>query len=159
MLARQPSAPSTPFAPLERPFVADARRSRTDAVSMQLNALRQRGRIVDFVWEFASDAAAALLRCHPHTLRGRYLRDVAAAGPLGHPALIDRYRRVLEHGNARSFEQIHLVNGRQEIVIHRVVPEGDGVLVTLTNLSANRRAQIQRLRFGGPRAALGSATQ
>jgi hypothetical protein len=148
MLAVQHTAPFADFANFEGPLMVPPRGVRTDAVSMQLNALRQRGRIVDFVWEFASDAAAALLHCDPHTLRGRYLRDVAAAGPLGHPALIDRYRRVLEHGNSQCFEQVHFVRGRQEIVIHRVVPEGDGVLVTLTNLSANRRAQIQRLRFG-----------
>ena len=159
MLAVQHTAPFADFASFERPLVTPTPRVRAGAVSMQLNALRQRGRIVDFVWEFASDAAAALLHCDPQTLRGRSLRDVAAAGPLGHPALIDRYRRVLEHGHAQSFEQVHVVEGRQDIVIHRVVPEGDGVLVTLTNLSANRRAQIQRLRFGAPRAGLGYGTQ
>ena len=159
MLAVQHATPFADFASFAGPLVTPARRSRTDAVSMQLRAVRERGRVVDFVWIFASSAAAELLHCDPLTLRGRRLREVAAAGPLGHPVLIERYRRVLEHGNAQSFEQVHLVDGRQEIVIHRVVPEGDGVLVTLTNLSANRRAQIQRLRIDAPRAGPGCGTQ
>jgi len=72
------------------------------------------------------------------------LRD-GVAGPLGHPVLVERYRRVIEHGNAQSFVQVHLLDGRQDIVDHRVVRHGDGVLVTLTNLSAERRAQERRL--------------
>ena len=114
--------------------------------SMRLQAVRERGRVVDFVWRSASNAAAHLLHCDPYELVGERMRDIEAAGPLGHPALIDRYRRVLEQGHALSFEQVHVVAGRQEVVIHRVVPERDGVSVTLTNLSVNRRAQIARLQ-------------
>ena len=138
----------------ERPFIAAAKPMRASAASMRLLAVRLRGRVVDFVWESASSAAAHLLHCDPAALLGRRLREVAAAGPLGHPALIDRYRRVLEDGNAQSFEQVHRVEGRQEIVIHRVVPVSDGVNVTLTNLSADRRAQIARLQIHALQASL-----
>ena len=159
MLAVQHTAPFADFGSFEGPLVTPIRRLRTDAVSMQLRAVRERGRVVDFVWIFASSVAAELLHCDPLTLRGRSLREVVTAGPLGHPALIERYRRVLEHGNSQSFEQVHLVDGRQEIVIHRVAREGDGVMVTLTNLSADRRAQILRLQFDAPRAGLRRAAR
>ena len=138
----------------ERPFIAAAKPARTSTASMRLQALRVSGRVVDFTWESASSAAAHLLHCDPAALLGRRLREVVAVGPLGHPALIDRYRRVLEHGNAQSFEQVHFVEGRQEIVIHRVVPVSDGVTVSLTNLSADRRAQIARLQIHSLQASL-----
>jgi hypothetical protein len=111
---------------------------------MWLRAVRVGGRIVDFRWDFANAPAARLLACHPDALRGQRLTDVLG-GPHGHPALIDSYRRVIEHGNSQSFAQVHWVDGRQDIVIHRVVRTGDGVNVTLTNLSADRRAQALRL--------------
>lgn len=126
-----------------------------DPASMHLQAVRERGRVIDFTWESAGSVAARLLHCDPLALQGqRLLRNAVIAGPLGHPALIDRYRRVLEHGNAQSFEQVHLVDGQQEIVIHRVVREGDGVTVTLTNLSAERRAQVLRLQLGVLRSCM-----
>jgi hypothetical protein len=124
-----------------------------------LKAVRLDGRVIDFTWESASDTAARLLHCDPLALRGRRLRNAGAAGPLCHPALIDRYRRVLEHGNAQSFDQVHVVEGRQEVVIHRVVPDNDGVTVTLTNLSADRRAQIARLQVNALQASLRRKTQ
>lgn len=146
--------PAPAASAFERPFIAAARPARASAASMRLQAVRERGRVVDFVWESASSAAAHLLHCEPEALPGQRLRGVVAAGPLGHPALIDRYRRVLEHGHAQSFDQVHVVDGRQEIVIHRVVPVGDAVSVTLTNLSADRRAQIARLQIGALQASL-----
>lgn len=129
----------------ERPEVADAQSAR--AASMRMQAVRECGRVVDFIVQSASSTAAQLLRCEATALPGQRLCVVlAAVNPNGHPVLINRYRRVLEHGRARSFSQVHVVDDRQEIVIHRVVPEGDGVSVTLTNLSADRRAQIERLQ-------------
>lgn len=112
---------------------------------MRLTAVRDRfGGIVDFVWVSANTAAARMMYCVPSELPGKHLRD-GVAGPLGHPVLVERYRRVIEHGNAQSFAQVHLLDGTQDIVDHRVVRAGDGVIVTLTNLSAVRRAQERRL--------------
>ncbi len=116
---------------------------------MRLRAVRSsRGEVVDFIWDAASDAAAALLRCTPDVLRGRYLCAWQDAGPAGQPRLVDRYRRVLIRGRTESFEHVHEVDGRPDVVFHRVVPEGDGVAVTLINLSADRRTQAIRLRIG-----------
>ena len=113
---------------------------------MRLRAIRSRGEVVDFAWDYASDAAAALLRCRPAVLNGRTLCAWQDAGPLGQQPLLDRYRRILDHGRTQSFDHVHGVDGRQDVVIHRVVCEGGGVAVTLINLSANRRAQALRLR-------------
>lgn len=116
------------------------------AATMRLQAVRSDGAVIDFVWDSASDAAGALLRCPADLLPGQFLCAWQDAGPPDQPRLIHRYRRILEHGHTESFGHMHEVDGRQDVVIHRVVPVADGVEVTLTNLSANRRAQEQRLR-------------
>jgi hypothetical protein len=113
---------------------------------MRLRAVRSRSEVVDFTWDFASESAAALLRCRPVVLNGRTLRAWQDAGPRGQPPLLDRYRRILDQRRTQSFDHVHEVDRRQDVVIHRVVCEGDGVAVTLINLSANRRAQALRLR-------------
>ena len=48
----------------------------------------------------------------------------------------------------------HVVGGRQHVVTHRVVPEGDGVAVTLTHLSAEHRAPSARLQIDSLMASL-----
>lgn len=134
-LAHMPGPPAPP----------PAEPSRATPGVMQLTAVRERsGRIADFVWVSGNAAAAHLMHCRAQELPGKHLLD-EVAGPLGHPVLVERYRRVIEHGNAQSFAQVHLVDGMQDIVIHRVVRHDDGVTVTLTNLSADRRAQERRL--------------
>jgi hypothetical protein len=129
---------------------ADPGRASVSPGRLGLRAVRERGRIVDFIWISVSPAAAKLLRCSPLELLGRGLSETVSGGPLGHPALIDRYRRVLEHGNAQSFAQVHMIDGQQDVVVHRVVRAGDGVEVSLTNLSADRRKQAWRLEHGAP---------
>ena len=42
--------------------------------------------------------------------------------------LIHRYRRILERGHTESFGHMHEVDGRQDVVIHRVVPSADSVV-------------------------------
>lgn len=116
---------------------------------LQLDAVRERGRIVDFIWQQASPAAARLLRVGTTSANGKRLRELATC-PLSHPALIERYRRVIEDGGERSFAQVHVVKGRQDVVIHRVSCSGDTVTVSLTNLSADRRAQAHRLGLAAP---------
>lgn len=138
-------------------FTAAVRSTARNSASMRLAAVRERGRIVDFRWEYANAMAGRLMQTHPLQLIGKVLRDVG--GPLGHPALIDRYRRVVEHGNPQCFEQVHALGGGQDLVLHRIVRSGDGVLVCLTNLSAQRRQQLlqlaarpQRMRSIEPRS-------
>lgn len=124
-------------------FPAPVRAPARSCASMRLAAVRERGLIVDFRWEYANAMAGRLMQTHPLQLIGKALRDVG--GPLGHPALIARYRRVVEHGNPQSFEQVHALGGGQDLVLHRIVRSGDGVLVSLTNLSAQRRQQLVQL--------------
>ena len=123
------------------PTSAASRRLRAVPGVMRLRAIRRGERVTDFMWEFISASTANLLGCDPVGLRGKCMGEVAV-GPLSHPALIARYRRVIEHGEPQSYEQVHLVNGMQDLVMHRVMRlcDGDGVAVTLTNLSAHRRA-------------------
>jgi hypothetical protein len=106
---------------------------------IRLHAVREHGRVVDFTWVFVSEAAARLLHCDHLFLLGKGL-SANLGGPLGNPVLIERYRRVLENGNTQSFEQVHLVSGRQDIVVHCVRRVEEGVEVMLTNRSAARRA-------------------
>jgi hypothetical protein len=113
---------------------------------MRLRAVRSLGRVTDFVWDHANAAAATLFHQSPQALRGRSLDELPEVVPPGQPALIDCYRRILEQARTQSFDHVHWVEGRREVVIHRVVCEADGIAVTLTNLSANRRAQASRLR-------------
>lgn len=124
-------------------FAAPVRRTMRNAASMRLTCVRERGRIIDFRWDYANATAARLMQTHPLRLIGKALREVG--GPLGHPALIERYRRVVEHGNTQTFEQVHALAGGQDLVLHRIVRSGDGVLVCLTNLSAQRRQQLIQL--------------
>ncbi len=126
------------------PAVAATGRSAAAAV-LRLAAQRERGRIVDFIWQHATPAAARLLRVGTVQPIGKSLRQLSAGPLMNHPALIERYRRVMEDGSERSFAQVHLVKGRQDVVIHRVSCSGDTVTVSLTNLSADRRAQARRL--------------
>ena len=116
------------------------------AATMRLHAVRNSGKVIDFVWDAASDAAAALLRCPAELLVGQYLCAWQDGGPPDQLRLIHRYRRILERGRTESFGHMHQVGGRQDVVIHRVVIDGDGVAATLINLSANQRAQALRLR-------------
>ena len=127
------------FSPARKPSGA------RDAASMRLVAVRDQRHIVDFRWEYANALAARLMHTHPLKLIGRGLRE--AVGPLGHPALIDRYRRVVEHSNAQTFEQVHAVGGGQDLVLHRVVRSGDGVVVSLTNLGAQRRRLMMQMQM------------
>jgi len=136
-VAAQAQLPEAP----QRPTLRSVPVTGASPATMRLQAVRAAGRVVDFSWEFVGTAAARLLNCVAHTLLHKGLREVAA-GPLAHPALIERYRRVLEHGNAQSFEQVHRVDGLQVLIAHHVARVGDGVEVTLINLSACRRFRM-----------------
>lgn len=99
---------------------------------MLLRAVRKQGRVVDFTRVVVDDAAARLLQFDHLFLLGRGLR-ASVGEQVGNPVLIDRYRRVLESGDTQSFEQLHLVEGRHEVIVHRVARLGDGVEVNLDN--------------------------
>ena len=81
--------------------------------------------------------------CDLPDLRGRHLIDVLA-GRAGRVAVFNQYCRVVEFGAARALRQALVVNGSVDVVRHGTVRLGDGVAVTLTNLSAVRREQALR---------------
>ena len=110
---------------------------------MTLRALRKDAHVVDFVCDFASAAAARLLRREAPELLGKPLLDVLG-DPSGHAAVLDHYRRVVENATAEASNQWHSVNGALDLYRHGAVPLGDGVAVTLTNLSAAKRAAALR---------------
>lgn len=110
---------------------------------MTLRAVRSGRHVVDFDWDFASPAAARLLCCDLPDLHGRHLIEVLA-GRAGRDALFNQYRSVVALGAPRTLRQNVAVNGSIDVVRHGVVRLGDGVAVTLTNLSAIRRVQALR---------------
>ena len=123
-----------------------AARERATPGFMTLHAVRSGRHVVDFDWDFASLAAARLLCCDQPDLpdlRGRHQIDVLA-GRAGRVAVFNQYRRVVEFGAARALRQAVVVNGSVDVVRHGAVRFGDGVAVTLTNLSAVRREQALR---------------
>lgn len=128
---------------------------------MTLRAVREGGQVVDFVWDFVSAAAARMLHDDCAHLEGRRLRN-AFAGRGEAFTLFEQYRRVVDLGTAEASQQLHLVEGRQDSFRHGVVRLGDGVAVTLINLSAAARAKAlaqqlaeqQRSRASAPHRSL-----
>ena len=109
--------------------------ARTGPSVMCLLAVPCADGTLDFKWDYIGVAAAALLSCPPRQVLGRCMSE-GSAGAFDHPALIRRYRLVVERGAPQDFEQVHRVLGRQHLLMHRVAPTGEGVAVTLIDLSA-----------------------
>lgn len=120
---------------------------------MTLRAVRESGQVVNFVWDFASAAAGRLLCCRPSRMFGRPLLDVLGEA-LGPASVLDQYRQVVEYAAAVADDHFHVISGVEDLFRHRAVRLGDGVAVTLTNLSALGRANRLRhamVRKGTPR--------
>jgi len=118
---------------------------------MTLSAMRHGERIADFVWTFASTVAGRILGRNALDLYGKRLR-VELAGEEGCEALFEQYRRVVEQG-AASATQVHQVHGRHDTYRHGAVRVGDGVAVTLINVSAAHRAHALGLALHAQQAA------
>ena len=121
-------------------------RAQAEPGFMTLRAVRDNGRLVDFTWDYASASARRLLNHSGTELRGMCLREVLGH-EADHPALFDQYRRVVEHGARQAILHVHVVNGVNDTYRHGAVRLGDGVAVTLTNLSAVRRERSLLLEF------------
>jgi hypothetical protein len=111
---------------------------------MALRAVRHGDRIVDFAWSFASAAAGRILGCNALDLYGKRLR-VVLAGQDACEALFIQYRRVTEQGTANATKQVHRNHVGHDTYRHGAVRLGDGVAVTLINLSAAHRAHALEL--------------
>jgi hypothetical protein len=118
---------------------------------MTLSAMRHGDHVVDFVWNFVSTTAGRILGRNALDLYGKRLR-VELAGQDPCTALFEQYRRVVVHGSA-SATQVHQVHGRGDIYRHGAVRVGDGVAVTLINVSAAHRAHALGLALHAQHAA------
>ncbi len=117
---------------------------------MTLLPVSEDGRVVDFVWEFASAAAARLLGQDEGALRGRSLLELLGADT----KLFDGYRAVVDGGAAVESSHVHAIGGREDVFRHAARRFGDGVAVTLTNLSAVRRWRALMLELHLTRTAM-----
>lgn len=111
---------------------------------MTLCAVRHGDCIVDFVWSFASTIAGRILGCNALDLYGKRLR-VVLAGRDGCEPVFEQYRYVVEQGKASATRQVHRTHGGVDTYRHGAVRVGDGVAVTLINVSAANRAHALRL--------------
>ena len=118
---------------------------------MTLATVRRGGVIVDFCWSFASTWAGRMLGHTARGLPGKRLRSVLAGNP-GRETVFEQYRRAVELGAARATLQVHWARGAQDTIRHGAVRLGDGVAVTLLNVSAAHRAQELALALQAQRA-------
>jgi hypothetical protein len=117
---------------------------------MTLSAMRDDERIADFFWTFVSTTAGRILGRNALDLYGKRLRVELAED--GCEALFEQYRRVVEQG-AASATQVRQIRGRHDTYRHGAVRVGDGVAVTLINVSAAHRAHALGLALHAQRAA------
>lgn len=109
-----------------------------------VRATRDAERILDFAWTFASAAAGRMLGRNAIDLYGKRLLDVLTDHP-GRDAMFEQYRCVVEVGSAGATKQVHPAHGAHDSIRHGAVRVGDGVAVTLINVSAVRRAHALAL--------------
>lgn len=102
------------------------------------------GRIVDFVYEFANDAACDETRVAPGTLVGRRLLELLP----GHrdAGLFDEYRRVVESGEPLAVDNFAFEDGRdgdprERVFDVRAVKAGDGIAYTWRDVTARVEAE------------------
>jgi hypothetical protein len=124
---------------------------------MSLNAIRRGGRVVDFVWSFASAAAGRMLGLSAIDLYGKRLSAVFADD--GSEAVFRHYRSVVEQGRASATQQVHHGHGSHDTYRHGAVRVGDGVAVTLINVSAARRARALQMALLAQQAMTAAYTK
>ncbi len=138
-----------PQQPLERRLLAARDLARPGF--MTLRPVRVGKRIVDFVWVFASAMAGRMLGHDAVDLHGKRLL-VVLADQDGCESVFIQYRSVVELGAAAATQQVQRVLGSHDTYRHGAVRLGDGVAVTLINVSAARRAAALGLALRAQRA-------
>jgi len=111
---------------------------------MTLQAVRHGDLIVDFMWIFASAGAGRMLGHDAIDLNGKRLLEVLAHHR-GRETLFEQYRCVVEQGHASATMQVHQTQGTHDTIRHGAVRLGDGVAVTLINVSAAHRVHSLEL--------------
>jgi hypothetical protein len=85
-----------------------------------------------------------MLGRHAIDLYGKRLLDVLSEHP-GRDAMFEQYRCVVDVGAAGATQQVHPAHGARDSIRHGAVRVGDGVAVTLINVSALRRTRALSL--------------
>ncbi len=120
--------------------------------------------IVDFEWAYVSPLAARLLDHDARAMVGLRLRALIDDAQ-ERAALLEHYRSVVEGGACEPVTQAHGVNGSSRLLRHSALRLGDGVLVTLTDVTARRDDEAPRLQWMrldssfDPRLELAEATK
>ncbi len=102
--------------------------------------------IVDFEWAYVSPLAAKLLGNDAQELIGQRLR-ARIDEPLERAALLAHYRSVIEDGTSDPIRQAHWVNGSSRMLRHSALRLGEGVLVTLTDVTDQRDEEAPRVQW------------
>lgn len=152
-LGRDPEAGNgrprpVPNATTGRPFVVSRKQSSSGL--MTLRAVRESdaafAEIVDFEWAYVSPLAARLLDHDARGLVGKRLRT-SIEEPRERAALFAHYRSVLEDGPSEPIAQPHSINGLSRMLRHSALRLGEGVLVTLTDVTRSREDEAPRIQW------------
>ena len=126
-------------APAADPLFKAVQDISIEGVVVYRAALDRGGRIVDFEYRYANPAACAIMRRRPGDVAGAMLLERLPEAR-DHPQHFPRYVRVFETG--RTSEAEYELGGRS---FHSTVAKlGDGLVVTVQDVSARRRADEAR---------------
>jgi hypothetical protein len=131
-----------------RPFVV-AGRAPTSGLMTLRAVCESEGRmaaIVDFEWAYVSPLAARLLDHDARELVGRRMLTVLDE-ERERSVLFRHYRSVIEEGAGDPIERAHVIDGKSRVLRHNVLRLGEGVLVTLSDLSASREQDAPRVQW------------
>jgi hypothetical protein len=129
--------------------IAVAGRSPTSGLMTLLAVCESEGRaseIVDFEWAYVSPLAARLLDCEPRELIGHRLLSVMDDEREG-AALRDHYRNVVAQQACEPITQAHVVDGCLRMLRHSALRLGEGVLVTLSDVSTTLEQDAPRFQW------------
>jgi PAS fold len=113
---------------------------------MTLCAIRHDGEIVDFEWDYVNPAAARMFLGSPRRMVGQRLLE-SSPGNERLSAVFAHYRRVVDGVTPETLHHEHAGNGIDDAVRHVATRLGDGVAVTLSNLTAAARADALRVEL------------
>jgi len=120
---------------------------------MTLCAVRHDGEIVDFEWDYVNGAAARMFLGTRDRMVGQRLLD-SLLGRRRLSAVFAHYRRVADGLTSETLQHEHAGNGIDGSIRHVATRLGDGVAVTLSNLTAVTRANALRVELMRHRAQL-----
>ena len=115
-----------------------------DAFTILRSMREEKGKIVDFIWEYANPAAARLLRRPVEALVGHRLLSVLPGNQTGSELFAD-YVRVVESGEPMDRELYYRADGIDGWFWNKTVKVGDGVANFFSDVTARKRlAEMER---------------